>query len=190
MYSFTKYAAAVIAAGLLIGCGPEEAPAFSLRLPVEFAAPDPADRLQGVPFKHRTYGDMEAVVMRVVDGDTLYARIVEVHPIIGYEIGIRVYGIDTRELDDGGDKSGDMAKALLLPGTRITLKNLRRGKFFRIVAEVWFDMKSADGTVTTRTSLAQLLLDKDLAYPYYGGTKRPKGWQPKQYEHPDEGDGE
>jgi len=127
---------------------------------------------EGIPFKYRIYENFDAVVMRVVDGDTIYVRINDVPAIMGYEIGIRVYGIDTRELDDGGNKSKEYAKTLLKPGDKVKLTNTRRGKYFRIVADVIM----ADGQ-----SLAEILLEKDLAYPYYGGTKRPKGWKPSEF---------
>lgn len=162
-----------IALGLLLIA--QSAGAFSLQLPFqtkEQAWNESVKRYEGVPFKHRTYGDLEAEVMRVVDGDTLYVKMPSVHPLIGYEIGVRIYGIDTRELNDGGASSKEFAITLLPPGKRITLRNIRRGKYFRIVADVIVDGQS----------VSEILLEKGLAYPYYGGTKRPLGWKPEDYE--------
>jgi endonuclease YncB( thermonuclease family) len=166
---------------LLFGSVGSDVYAFSLQSPITRNTTEKewnktVDRIEGIPFKHRTYGDIDAVVMRVVDGDTLYVRIANVHPIVGYEIGIRVYGIDTRELNDGGNKSKEFAKTFLKPGDKVVLKNLRRGKYFRIVADV----------IVNGESLAEILLEKGLAYPYYGGKKRPIGWKPKDYEYDDE----
>ena len=151
-----------------------ESSAFSLRSPFTTERGERAEIIKGIegkPFKHRIYGDTQAEVVRVVDGDTFYARIKDFHPIVGYEIGIRVYGIDTREKDDGGDIAKDLVTTLLTPGKRVTLSDMRRGKFFRIVADVTVDGQS----------LADILIEKGLAYEYYGGTKRPKGWKKEDY---------
>ena len=43
----------------------------------------------------------------------------------------------------------------------IELKNMKRGKYFRIVAEVWVDGQN----------LGQLLIENGLAKPYDGGKK-------------------
>ena len=81
---------------------------------------------------------------------------------------IRVYGIDTPEIR--GTRTKDLAMQaknvarLLLENARvIELRNMRRGKYFRIIAEVWLD----------GISLSQVLIDKGLAKPYFGG-KRPQ----------------
>ena len=165
----------VFVIGFALLFGSVDSSAFSLRAPFETEASKRAKivkELEGTPFKHRIYGDIKAEVMRVVDGDTVYVKIPTEHPIIGYEIGIRVYGIDTREKDDGGEVAKDLVTSLLRPGKYVLLKNLRRGKFFRIVADVIVD----------GDSLADILIEKGLAYEYYGGTKRPKGWKKEDYD--------
>ena len=44
----------------------------------------------------------------------------------------------------------------------IELRNIQRGKYFRIVADVYVDDKN----------LADILIKNNLALPYDGGTKR------------------
>lgn len=87
------------------------------------------------------------------------------------EIGIfkiRIYGIDTPELRGTTGRIKDLAyeakhftKMVLENAKVIELRNMRRGKYFRVVAEVYVN----------DASLAKMLLDKRLAKEYYGGTK-------------------
>lgn len=119
-------------------------------------------------------GVVEATVLRVIDGDTLAVEIRGWPAVVGEDIGIRVYGIDTRELNDGGSSSKEAMQALIKPGDTVLLMHMRRGKFFRIVARVRFgDRYQYDWEEYT--------LANDLAYPYFGGKKRPIGWKPKDY---------
>lgn len=160
--------------GFTLLFGSADSSAFSLRSPFQTKSSQQDEiikSIEGKPFKYRIYGDTKAVVMRVVDGDTFYARIATFPPIVGYEIGIRVYGIDTREKKDGGEEAKELVTTLLKPGKYVMLKNMRRGKFFRIVADVLVDGES----------LADILIEKGLAYKYYGGVKRPKGWKKEDY---------
>ncbi|WP_241086003.1 thermonuclease family protein [Candidatus Vondammii sp. HM_W22] len=54
--------------------------------------------------------------------------------------------------------------AFLLSGGRVELRNIKRGKYFRIVADVYVDGKS----------LTKSLLNAGLGYPY--GGKKKKTW--------------
>ena len=119
----------------------------------------------------RSYGD--AVVERVTsiyDGDTFRCDIAGWPPIIGHRIGIRINGIDTPEMRDPRPEIRELARQAkmftvgkLRSAKRIELRNMKRGKYFRIVADVHVDGKS----------LAQMLLEAGLAKPYDGG-KKPK----------------
>ena len=95
-------------------------------------------------------------LVRVIDGDTIVVNIPKVHPLLGREIRIRLAGIDTPEIftKDPIEKArGLVAKKKLEemfehPG-KIRLRNVERGKYFRIVADVtigkkWlnFDMRN------------------------------------------------
>ncbi len=117
----------------------------------------------------KTYGDFHAVhVVRNYDGDTITVNIDDVPDILGKEISIRVYGIDTPEIHGKCDKERHLAieaKELVYVTLRdtkyLSLLNTRRGKYFRIVADV----------ITSEGNLAEILLDKGLAVKYNGGTK-------------------
>lgn len=115
------------------------------------------------------YGDaVLSEVTSIYDGDTFRGNIKDYPPIIGQRIGIRVAGIDCPELRDKREKIKALARQAkqftvqhLREAKVIELKNMRRGKYFRIVAEVYIDGKS----------LADELLKVKLAKPYDGGTK-------------------
>jgi len=107
-------------------------------------------------------------ICRVYDGDTFYADIDSFPSILGKNIGIRIAGIDAPEIRTKNIEEKRLAKEardiieyFLTSAERIELKNLRRGKYFRIIADVY-----ADGR-----NLAQVLLNAGLAHPYNGGTK-------------------
>jgi len=117
----------------------------------------------------KTYGNV--VVSRIIsvyDGDTFKVDIDEWPDIIGSAISVRIYGIDTPELKDKrpqikklARKARTVTKYYLTHARRVELRNIRRGKYFRIVAEVYVDGKN----------LAQILIEQGLAKPYYGGKK-------------------
>ena len=116
-----------------------------------------------------TYGHVRvAEITSVYDGDTFRCNIAGWPAVAGHNIGVRVFGIDTPE--KRGTKG--RVKALALAARDLTartlnrartveLKNIRRGKYFRLVAEVWVDGRS----------LADILIRKGLAKPYDGGRK-------------------
>ena len=73
-------------------------------------------------------------------------NLLNLHPIIGKKIAIRVNGIDTPEIRGKCDKekyNAEQAKGMveefLKDAERIDLKNMERGKYFRIVADVYAD---------------------------------------------------
>jgi endonuclease YncB( thermonuclease family) len=117
----------------------------------------------------KTFGDVVAdTIYRVYDGDTFYAGINDWPPIIGDYIGIRVAGIDTPEMRDKrpriknlARKARALADSALTNAQKVELRAIRRGKYFRIVADVYCDGHS----------LADLLLAAGLAHPYSGGKK-------------------
>lgn len=117
----------------------------------------------------QTYGNI--VISRLVsvyDGDTFRADIDSFPAIVGQSIPIRIYGIDTPEIrgtrtKELADKAKRFTQSALKKAKQIELRNMRRGKYFRILAEVWIDGKN----------LGKLLIQQGLAKPYFGG-KRPK----------------
>ncbi|MGB5964313.1 MAG: thermonuclease family protein [Sulfurimonadaceae bacterium] len=122
---------------------------------------------------NKNYGS--AVVLEVTsiyDGDTFRANIQDYPEIMGYRIGIRVNGIDTPEMRGKCQKEKTLAKKAKqfsvekLRGTKkIELRNMKRGKYFRIVADVYVDGES----------LGDMLIDQELAVLYDGGHKA-KDW--------------
>ena len=112
-------------------------------------------------------------VTSIYDGDTFKVNINSYPPIIGKKMSIRLNGIDTPEIRGSKCKKEKQlaykAKRLTVNTLRnakvIELRNIQRGKYFRIVADVYVDDKS----------LAKILIKNKLAVKYYGKTKI-KNW--------------
>ena len=117
----------------------------------------------------RSFGNYEgAIYVRNYDGDTITFNLPNLHPIIGNKIAIRVNGIDTAEIRGKCDKekynaeqARDMVTDILKDAERIDLKNMGRGKYFRIVADVYVDGEN----------LVEALIDSGMAVKYDGGKK-------------------
>jgi endonuclease YncB( thermonuclease family) len=116
---------------------------------------------------NKNYGSIKIKeIVRVYDGDTFYANLLGVHPIIGNNIGIRINGIDTPERRGGTCKEFAMEVRAYLEyrmvrAKKIELNNISRGKYFRIVADVYID----------GVNIAEELIRKGYAKPYGGGKK-------------------
>ena len=121
----------------------------------------------------KIYGDLYGVTfVKNYDGDTITFDIPYLPPIVGDKINIRVNGFDTPEMKGKCPKEKALAREvqryvnnLLVNTYRVDLLNIKRGKYFRIVADVMVDGRS----------LTRLLLDKDYAVVYNGDTKT-KDW--------------
>ena len=115
------------------------------------------------------FGDYErAIYVRNYDGDTVTFNLPKLHPIIGNKIAVRINGIDTPEIKGkckkekyNAQQAKNMVEDLLKDAERIDLKNLQRGKYFRLVADIY-----ADGE-----NLADILIDAGMAVKYDGGKK-------------------
>lgn len=120
----------------------------------------------------KNYGNtMVDKVTSIYDGDTFRANIKDWPPVVGYRIPIRVNGIDTPEIRGKCQTEKTLARKakqitvqILRAAKTIELRNIQRGKYFRLVADVYVDGKS----------LADELIRKNLAVPYGGGAKQ--GW--------------
>ena len=93
------------------------------------------------------------------------------HALFGDNLSIRVLGIDTPEMKGTSDEvkalamqAREVTEKALLGGTKIKLRNVQRGKYFRVVAEVWIDGES----------LADTLTAEGLAKDYDGEGARPE----------------
>lgn len=126
----------------------------------------------------KTYGSIAVdEVVSVYDGDTFKVHIKDYPPIIGEKMSIRIYGIDAPEIRGSAPLvkklayvAKEYAKYKLLNATKIILKNIRRGKYFRIIAEVFVD----------GVDLGKSLMKAKLAKAYYGKGPRPK-WTEEDY---------
>ena len=110
-------------------------------------------------------------VVDVYDGDTFKIDLPSMHPLFGDDLSIRLFGVDTPEMRGTTDE----VKALAMQAQQVTekaikaaseikLRNPQRGKYFRIVSEVWIDGES----------LADMLKAKGLAKDYDGEGARPE----------------
>lgn len=127
--------------------------------------------------------EFPVIISRVVDGDTVDARIDMGFKII-YEERIRLLGLDTPESFTSNKKEkvlGLAAKyrikdlltlANTLPRKRgkkdIILKTAKdgKGKFGRILGEIWVNANTSEGI-----NINQRLIDEGYARPYMGGAK-------------------
>ena len=112
---------------------------------------------------HADYGSVKAEFVRNYDGDTITVNIPGYPSIVGKNISIRVRGIDTPEIKGKSDKEKRLARRarefvgfLLNNADEIELRNIQRGKYFRIVADVFFDGKN----------LSKILIAKNIASKY------------------------
>lgn len=108
------------------------------------------------------------------DGDTLTVTIPRMHDLFGYHIPVRIAHIDTAEMDSKDvceKRSAEAAKLrvsnILSSANKINLVNVKRDKYFRILADV---------EVNDRTSLASILLKEGLASEYEGDAKPDVNW--------------
>lgn len=107
------------------------------------------------------------------DGDTITVNILNVPPILGQKITVRVAHIDAPEMKGHKPCEKEKAQAAkkfvferLSKAGEIELKNIQRDKYFRILADVFYDGKN----------LSDGLLNSRLAVPYEGGTKVQASW--------------
>ena len=110
-------------------------------------------------------------IISVYDGDTFRVDIDALPEIVGKNIAIRILGIDTPEIQGKCEqekllaiKARDLARDYLNNAKSIDLKNLSRGKYFRLLADVYVD----------GSNLADALLEKGLAVKYSG--KKKSSW--------------
>ena len=123
-----------------------------------------------------TYGDLTvSKLLKVYDGDTIYVDIDEIHPLVGKNIGIKLQSVDAPEFDrrakcDKEKKIAQEAKAFveerLVNAKTIELRNVSRGKWFRIVADIFYDGKD----------LAPELLEAQYGRPYRANYDYEANW--------------
>ena len=107
-------------------------------------------------------------IIKFRDGDTFVINIENVPDVFGKEIAVRIRGIDTPELNDKREeiksiaiKAKEELEKLLSNAKNITLYNLGRDKYFRLLASVKVD----------NVDVAEYMIKKGLAKEYDGGKK-------------------
>lgn len=107
------------------------------------------------------------------DADTITFNIPHVHPLIGEKISVRVFGVDAPEIKGKNNcekKKSKEAKLfvenLLKKAQKIDLVNVKRDKYFRILAEVMIDGKS----------LGSYLKESHMVNAYFGKKKEETDW--------------
>ncbi len=121
--------------------------------------------------KPKNYGDVVVSSVRtIIDGDSFKVNIDEWPEIIGKGITVRVADVDTPEIRGKCKAEKDAARLAkkftverLRSAKTVELRNIRRGKYFRLVADVYLDGKSLAGD----------LLSSKMALPYH---KRRNDW--------------
>ena len=108
-------------------------------------------------------------VISIYDGDTLRVNIDSFPDIVGKNIRIRIKGIDAPEIKGKCQTEIDLAimardylRNAINQSSQIELRNIERGKYFRIVGELYIDGEN----------ISSNLIKKKLAYYYNGGKKR------------------
>lgn len=98
-----------------------------------------------------------AKINRVYDGDTFFANLYNLPDIFGKDIGIRLVGIDTPELNSTDSCNRAQAKAArayleqkLKAACRIELRNLSRDKYFRVDAVIYVDGVNINQEMVTK----------------------------------------
>ncbi|TKB46765.1 thermonuclease family protein [Thalassotalea mangrovi] len=112
------------------------------------------------------YGTVRvASIVNVYDGDTFRANIAHWPDIIGNNTPVRINSVDTPEIRGKcvaekqlAIKARDFTRQQLSTANVIELRNIERGKYFRLIADVYLDGES----------LAQQLINSGLARPYRG----------------------
>ena len=120
----------------------------------------------------KSFGDYQgAIYLQNYDGDTIRFDLPKYPPIAGDDIRVRVNGIDTPEIKGKCEKESydakqakEMVADILKDAEQIVLRNMERGKYFRIAADVIVDGES----------LGDMLVEAGMAVRYDGGKKTHK----------------
>ena len=118
----------------------------------------------------KTYGNATiSEVTSIYDGDTFRVNIEGWPDIVGKRIVVRINGIDAPEMRGKCQEEKRLAlqaKQFVVEKLRdaktIEIRNMRRGKYFRIIADVFVDGKD----------LGEEMKAKHYAVEYHGGHKK------------------
>ena len=114
--------------------------------------------------------EYNAIVTRVVDGDTIDVNIQLGFDVMLFKQRVRLYGIDTpesRTRDKEEKVRGLLSKAYVQEkcpiNSTIRLKSYDRGKFGRILGDIY--------ELDSDISINQRMIEEGYAVPYTGGNK-------------------
>ena len=115
----------------------------------------------------------DAVIKRVIDGDTVVIQANYLPKPLKPEIAVRIYGVDTpekgfrakcKEEDERGHAASDFTKAAVKASTKQQVSLLEWDKYGgRVLGDIILDGKS----------LRKMLIDQDMAREYFGDAKKP-----------------
>ena len=122
--------------------------------------------------QENSFGNVKvSKVTSVYDADTFRVNIDEWPDIIGHHMSVRVNGVDAPEMrgkcqseKQAALKAKQFTVSALRGATEIELRSIKRGKYFRLIADVYVDNRN----------LSEMLIKNGLARPYRGGKR--KGW--------------
>ena len=111
--------------------------------------------------------------VRNYDADAITVNIPGTHPLLGKKAQVRVFGIDTPEIrtKDKCEKKlaregKQVVRKMLKNAKVIHLINVKKGKYFRILADVLID----------GVSLSKYLLKNKYGYKYLGKKRKKMDW--------------
>ena len=114
--------------------------------------------------------EYNAIVTRVVDGDTIDVNIQLGFDVMLFKQRVRLYGIDTpesRTRDKEEKVRGLLSKAFVQEtctiNRKIRLKSYDRGKFGRILGDIY--------ELDSDISINQIMIEEGYAVPYTGDNK-------------------
>jgi len=143
-YIVNRYIKFLLIAVISIQCHP---------VPQSFASEHPAEENS---FRYIEY-------VSCYDGDTCKFNIANLPDVFGKNLPIRLRGIDTPEIRGKCNKEKELAykardfiRFILNKAEKIELRNISRGKYFRIVADIYADNKN----------VSEMMLFNGHARPY------------------------
>jgi endonuclease YncB( thermonuclease family) len=115
----------------------------------------------------------DAVINRIIDGDTVVIQAPYLPKPLKPEIAVRIYGVDTpekgfrakcKEEDDRGHAATNFTTAAIKAATKFQVSLLEWDKYGgRVLGDIILDGKS----------LRKMLIDQDMAREYFGDAKKP-----------------
>jgi len=115
----------------------------------------------------------DAVIKRVIDGDTVVIQANYLPKPLKPEIAVRIYGVDTpekgfrskcKEEDERGHAASDFTNAAVKTSSKQQVSLLEWDKYGgRVLGDIILDGKS----------LRKMLIDQDMAREYFGDAKKP-----------------